>query len=400
MDRTHLILTAILLCAALPVSSAKLMASSSAQNSSPQAVVKGNTSFAVDLYHQLATTEGNLFFSPYSISSALGMTYAGARGNTAREIQEVMHFQLDQTQLHPAFNRLNQELQAAFRKTNQKLSIANGLCLTGSGVNDSFKTLLKDNYEAAIFRGKLDEINNWVKQKTEGRIEKILDVLKPNSVCVLLNAIYFKGTWESQFDKSRTHQAPFKVSSDKQVTATLMYQKSAFKVLSEEGFQAVSIPYQGKRLSMIVRLPREADGLSQLESQLTHQSLNAWLAKLQEQPAQKLRLYLPKYKLETDYDLIPPCTNLGMKDAFNANAADFSGIGGPKGELWIAQAVHKAFVEVNEEGTEAAGATAVEVITKGGRPGPEFAANHPFLFIIQDQNTNNILFMGRVVNPS
>ncbi|MCH8963893.1 MAG: serpin family protein [Planctomycetes bacterium] len=399
MKKTSVVLSAILLAATLVVLATSRAADQSA-NASVESLVKANTSFAVELYRELGTSEGNLFFSPYSISSALSMTYAGARQNTAMEMKEVLHFELDQAQLHPAFKSLNRQLVTNARKDNQKLSIANGLCLIGGNVSKEFKTLLKKNYDAELFSGGLDEINGWVKRKTEGKIEKILEALDRNSVCVLLNAIYFKGTWESQFKKARTHDAPFKVSANKQVTVPLMYQKGRFQLLQKQDFLAASIPYKGKHLSMIVLLPQDVDGLAELEKQLTEQNLQQWLAELDEAPAQEIELYLPKYKLETDYDLVPPCNALGMKDAFDTSGkADFSGMGWQKGTLWISQIKHKAFVEVNEEGTEAAAATGVEMGRTSVPRYPVFRADHPFLFMIRDNPTGSILFMGRLVDP-
>ncbi len=366
---------------------------------SSELLAKGNSSFAVNMYKQLGATDGNLFFSPYSISSALGMTYAGARGNTAREMKAALHFSLDHPELNPAFRNLNRELAASAGKTGQKLNIANGLVLTGGNVSAQYKAILKKYYEAEIFPGGLAEINGWVKRKTEGKIDRILEQLSPNSVCVLLNAIYFKGVWESQFKKSATTDAPFNVSADRQVTVSLMYQHGSFRHMAGEGFQAVSLPYKGNNLSMVVVLPNTADGLPALEKKMTDQSISAWLTGRDRQQPQKVFLYLPKFKLETGYDLTAPCEKLGMKDAFTIGRADFRGMGWPVGDLWISQIKHKAVVEVNEEGTEAAAVTAVEMATKSVRRDPVFRADHPFLFLVRDNQSGAILFMGRMVNP-
>lgn len=362
-------------------------------------IVQGNNAFALKMYRELGVSEGNLFFSPYSISSALGMTYAGARGATAKEMKSTLHFSVEQSALPPAFKRLNRELAATAKKSDQKLNIANALVLTGGDVSGEFKATLKNYFDAAIFAGGLDQINGWVKQKTEGKIETILEELDPNSVCVLLNAIYFKGIWASQFQKSSTHDASFKLSAGKQVTVPMMYQKGDFKFLEEQDFQAVSLPYRGETMSMVVFLPRTVNGLTALEKQLTDQSLTAWLAKLDVQPEQKVELFLPKFKLETRYDLKSPFTRLGMKEAFLSSKADFRGMGWPKGRLYISQIKHKAFVEVNEEGTEAAAATAVEMATKSFRKYPVIRADHPFFCLIRDHESGSILFMGRIVNP-
>ncbi|WP_367360248.1 serpin family protein [Syntrophus sp. (in: bacteria)] len=364
-------------------------------------LVKGNTAFAGKLYAELRSTEGNLFFSPFSISSAMGMTYAGARQNTAREMAEVLFFQMEPEQLPSAFRRLNCELAANACRAGQKLRIANGLCLSGGDVSRDFKTLLKENFDAELFSGGVDEINGWVREKTEGKIEKILEGLDPNSVCVLLNAVYFKGRWESRFRESDTRDAPFRVSPGHEVTVPFMFRKGDVSILRKPDFQAASIPYEGNTLSMVVLLPAEADGLGRLERRLTGENLEQWLEELDASPAGETELYLPKFKLETGYDLVPPCKALGMKDAFDASGrADFRGMGWRKGELWISQIKHRAFVEVNEEGTEAAAATAVAMVTKAIRESPVFRADHPFLFLIRDNRTGTILFLGRIVNPA
>lgn len=396
MNRLFAFLSAVLLvCSSVPCFATAKGAAAPQVDS----IVKGNSSFAAKLYSELGAGEGNLFFSPYSISSALGMTYAGARGNTAVEMKQVLHFSLDQSALHPAFKALNRELAASAGKTGQKLNIANGLVLTGGNVSPQFKAILKDNYAAQIFRGGLAEINGWVKRKTEGKIDKILEELSPNSVCVLLNAIYFKGVWESQFKKSDTHEAPFKVSAGRQLKVPLMYQEGSFRIISGQDFQAISLPYKGNNLSMVVLLPDNVEGLAALEKQVDDQKLAEWLARLDRQRPRKVFLFLPRFKLETGYDLVGPCKKMGMNDAFMAGTADFRGMGWPIGDLWISQIKHKAVVEVNEEGTEAAAATAVEMTTKSAHRDTVFRADHPFMFMIRDNNSGAILFMGRMVNP-
>jgi serpin B len=180
--------------------------------------LEGNTAFALRLYGELASKKGNLFFSPYSISSALGMTYSGARGNTAEEMKKALDFQPDQEQLPSAFKTLDDLLTSQAETDKEKLSIANGLCVTGHDVSKEFKALLKNEYEAELFRGDLHAINAWVAGKTEGKIPTILDQLDPHSVCVILNAIYFKATWVNPFKKSNTHDAHFKLSATSRVT--------------------------------------------------------------------------------------------------------------------------------------------------------------------------------------
>lgn len=402
MNRFIFMLSAAVLLALLSAPFAGLQGAPAQAQPPHESVAKGNNAFSVQLYRQLGAKEGNLFFSPYSISSALGMTYAGARGNTAKEMEEVLNFRSEQAQLHGAFKSLNKELTETAGKAGQKLKIANALVLTGGNVSNDFIDILKDSYGAEMFGGGLEVINSWVKKRTEGKIEKILEKLSPDSVCVILNAIYFKGTWDVQFKKEQTRNAPFNVSKGKQVPVSLMHQKGDLKVMEENGFQAVSIPYKGKSMSMVILLPKAVDGLPALEEKLTDRGLNEWLAILDGKRPQKVYLYLPKFKLETGYDLKSPFDRMGMKDAFREGVADFTGMGWKKGLLWIGQIKHKAFVEVNEEGTEAAAATAVEMVTKtAARPDHViFRADHPFFFIIRDNRTGTILFMGRLTEPT
>lgn len=399
MKRLIRVLSGILVSALLTAPFAASIEAFASEQSLRENVVKGNNAFAVQLYRELGTREGNLFFSPYSVSSALGMTYAGAGGNTAKEMAAVLHFDLGQRELHSAFKSLNQELASTAPKSGQKLNIANALVLTGGDVSGEFKSIVKDNYGAEIFPGDLAAINGWVEKKTEGKILNILEELSGDSVCVLLNAIYFKGIWESHFEKSFTRDAPFSVSAGTQVKVPFMHQKGDFKILEEKNFQVLSLPYKGQNLSMVILLPQAVDGLAALEKQLTIENLNKWLAKLDHEEVQKVALFLPKFKLETTYDLIPPFKSMGMHDAFKMNVADFSGMGWTKGDLLIGQIKHKAFVEVNEEGTEAAAATAVEMVLKAMPYEPVFRADHPFIFIIRDNRSGSFVFMGRMVNP-
>jgi len=394
MDRTTTILTLMCLLATLATALSK-----APENTPPDgisALVSGNNAFAVKLYGQLRDDEGNLFFSPFSVSSALGMTFSGARGNTADEMRSALELP-DGEGVHSAFGELISNLVG----TEPRLDIANALSLTGGDVSGEFKSLLAQNYHAEIFFGDLDKINEWVSDKTHGKIEKILDRLDPNSVCVILNAIYFKGDWLSPFQGHATRDAPFYIAPDDEVSVPMMFQESRFKLLEGDGFQAISLPYKGRPMSMVIFLPNERGDLAGIESKLTPQNLAKWLSEIDSHEEEKVKLYIPKFELKTDYSLVPPFKSLGMRDAFMMDVADFSGTGWPVGELWISQIKHKAFIEVNEKGTEAAAATAVEMATKAAMPQPTpiFRADHPFIFIIRDNETGSILFMGRISNP-
>lgn len=371
------------------------------------AVVKGNTAFALNLYGQLREEPGNLFLSPYSISSALAMTYAGARGRTAEQMAASLRFMLPNEQLHPTFGGLTKGLNEAGKTGDFELAVANALWgQKGEKWLPAFLALNREHYGAGLnevdFIRATEEarltINAWVEKETR---EKIKDLLKPGVLTrdtrlVLTNAIYFKGLWLAQFKKEATKDAPFHVTSDKTTTVPMMNQTGSFKYLRGDGFKALELPYHGDRLSMVVFLPEEVDGLADFEKTLTAENLAKWLPRLRKTP--NVVVGLPKFTVTAEFSLSKVLKTLGMTDAFTDGVADFSGMDGTK-NLFISAVIHKAFVDVNEEGTEAAAATAVVVgVTSVVEP-PVFRADHPFLFLIRDTVSGSILFLGRVVNP-
>ena len=373
-----------------------------------QNLVDGNTTFALDLYNSLREQEGNLFFSPYSISTALAMTYAGARGVTEKQMAGVLNFTGDQDQLHSVFAHLQTQLNAEQEKGDIQLNVANALWPEKeySFLRD-FLDLTNKHYKASLisvdFKNTPEQariqINKWVEQKTNN---KIRDLIKPgilNSLTrlVLTNAIYFKGDWAIPFKERSTHDAPFWLSNDKSVTVPLMSQEEDFRYGKNESMQLLELPYAGDNLSMIVLLPNEVDGLPALEAALTQDNLASWLKLLKKR---ELRVFLPKFKMTAEFSLAHTLDAMGMPDAFTPNIADFSGMTGTK-ELFISAVVHKAFVDVNEEGTEAAAATAVVMqLLSYSDPPPEFRADHPFLFLIRHNPSGSILFLGRIINDT
>ncbi|KPJ51062.1 MAG: hypothetical protein AMJ41_00345 [candidate division Zixibacteria bacterium DG_27] len=373
--------------------------------SDKEIVVKGNNAFALDLYAQLKKEQGNLFFSPFSISTALGMTYAGARGNTERQMAEVLHFELGQEGLHPAFRELFMELNSRPGGRRYELSVANALWgQKGYRFLEEFRELVRKNYGGGLNQVDFVKaretarrtINTWVEGETRG---KITDLLKPGIInswtrLVLTNAIYFKGYWASRFKEELTQEAPFTLVTGGKVNVPMMHLNGEFRYMEMDDLQALELPYLGGDLSMVVFLPKETDGIRNFEPSLTAGSLKKWLVRFREQ---EVLVALPKFKMTCDFRLDQALKSMGMTDAFEE--ADFSGMTGRK-ELFIAAVVHKAFVEVNEEGTEAAAATAV-VMEKGavGQRPPVFRADHPFLFLIRDLRSNSILFLGRVMDP-
>jgi serpin B len=386
-----------------------------------------NNACAVDLYGRLARQPGNLFFSPYSISSALAMTYAGARGQTAAQMARSLHFSLPDEQLHAAFGTLLADWTAggAGAKRPYTLDINNAVWgQKGMQYTPGFTQLLEKYYGVELRDGNFisaadqarGDINNWADQKTHGQIPDAMPpgVLNDRTRLVLVNSIYFKGDWAEQFKKDQTHDQPFYLDGQNQMQAPLMYHEflqspergrvesaGDCRGMENDQLQMVELSYVGDKLSMIVLLPRKTDGLSELESKLTDQNLAAWIGQLHNCWAQ---VYLPKFKMETNYDLVEPLQLMGMTYAFDGRSADFSGMAAIK-TLHITDVIHKAKVDVDEEGTEAAAVTEVTMgITILARPiTPQqpmvFRADHPFVFLIRDRDSGAILFMGRVARP-
>jgi len=370
-------------------------------------LVKGNTAFALDLYSALHKQEGNLFFSPYSISTALGMTYAGARGNTREQMAKALTFTLQQNELHGAFARLQAQLNTEQGTGGIELTVANALWAEKQySFLEDFIQSTSENYGAPLnrvdFTNTPEEtrtrINAWVAQKTNDKIKELIQpgVLNTLTRLVLTNAIYFKGTWSHQFTESETKDDRFWLSRDKALTVPLMTQKGDFSYGKNEDMQLLALPYAGGNLSMIVLLPNEVDGLSKLEATLTEERLASWLALLR---MREVRVFLPKLTMTSEFNLKKILSAMGMPDAFSPQA-DFSGMTGNR-DMYINAVIHKACVDVNEEGTEAAAATAVTMrFTSAGIPPPEFRADHPFLFLIRHNPSESILFLGRVADPA
>jgi serpin B len=404
------VLQSLIACLFLQAAVAAAQSSSAAAADQP-AVVEGNNAFAVELYGQLRNQSGNLFFSPESVSTALAMCYAGARGDTAAEMAKTLHFTLPPDRLHPAMGAVLGDLNAPH--DGYQLRVANALWAEKDYVFlDGFLKLTANDYAAGFnpvdFKSAPEAarltINQWVEQKTDGKIKDLLQpgVLTPDTRLVLTNAIYFKGDWETPFDREFTEDEDFHLSPSQSVKAPLMHRSSSFNYFNGGTFQVLEIPYKNYALSMIIFLPNEASGLPALERSLTASSVRQWLGQLA--PASKVILTMPKFTMTQQFGLRDTLGTMGMPQAFEENAADFSGMTGSR-ELSISAVIHKAFIDVNEEGTEAAAATAVEMMEMAaqrpeGPPPIVFRADHPFLFLIHDNRTGAILFMGRLTDPT
>ena len=371
-------------------------------------VVMGNSTFAFELYAQLQKT-GNLFFSPYSISTALAMTYAGALENTAAQMSQVLHFDADQSRFHPAFSDLQKQVNATQQKGDIALNLANGLWVDASfPLVETSLDLVKSHYRSALnlvdFKTAYEvvrlKINAWVEKETNNKIKNLLKqgVVDSLTRLILVNAIYFKGNWASQFDERDTQDTPFWITATETVDVPMMSQQgNAFKYM--EGYhniQMLELPYKGNEMSMIFLLPEKRDGLAELENWLSVNMLEmlkvleTWLVSSRKE---EVEVFLPKFKITTEFELSKILAAMGMPDAFGLDTANlFSG-------LFISAVIHKAFVEVNEEGTEASAATAVLNAELSLSLTPTFCADHPFLFLIYHHPSKSILFLGRVVNP-
>lgn len=374
-----------------------------------ETLVDGNTAFALDLYRKLSTAEGNLFFSPHSISTALAMTYAGARGETEKQMAATLRFALEQKDLHAAFAELESILNKIQEGGQISLNVANSLWPQKDyPFLEDYLTLVRNHYGVSITavdyktaaEAARKMINRWVEDKTHYKIKDLLQpgVLDPLTRLVLVNAIYFKGNWESRFQTKNTKDGPFHTAPGVTVVAPLMTQQEKFRYADFDSLQVLELPYVGKELSMLVLLPAEVGGLKELEAQLTPEKVKEWESALNQR---EVVVFLPRFKMTSMFRLDDTLSMMGMPDAFSQSQADFSGMDGRKGWLYIGAVIHKGFVEVNEEGTEAAAATAVGIRAMSmPAPPPVFRADRPFLFLIKENQTGSILFMGRVTDPT
>ena len=385
------------------------MPAEAADGSEIEAVVDGNTAFALDLYSRLKDEDGNLFFSPYSISVALAMTYAGARENTAQQMSQTLRFSLDPQRLHPAFGKLEERLEALQEEGNVQLEIANSLWPHKSyPILEEYIGLVKKYYGvkitpldyAADTEAARRIINEWVEEKTKDKIKDMIGpgVLDALTRLVLVNAIYFKGNWADQFEEELTKDAPFHPLSGESIEVPMMKQQETFGYAEHEDLQILQMPYAGDEMSMLVLLPKNMDGLANLQSVLSKENLEKWIKSIRKK---EVLVFLPKFKVTSQFRLDEALASMGMSDAFSPEKADLSGIDGEPHRLYIGAVIHKAFVDVNEEGTEAAASTAVGfALASMPEPVPTFRADHPFIFMIRDNNTGSILFMGRIVDPA
>ena len=389
-----------------------------------ETIAESGNAFAVDMYKRLAGTEGNLFFSPTSIQTALAMTYAGARGDTAAQMETALHLPEDADDVHADFAKLIADLNEQRRVTTwtekdgkvergtkpaYELHLANALWgQERYPFKDEFLALTGECYDAALhevdFAASAEArktINTWVEKQTNDKITDLIPagVLIELTRLVLTNAVYFKSDWAEQFEERATKDGDWHVSAAESYETPMMHQQEQFGYAEMESLQALSLPYKADELDMVILLPRERDGLGELEKGLTGEKLAGWLDALERK---EVRVTMPKWKFTSRFGLKDVLSSMGMPAAFNRDKANFTGIADVE-KLWIDAVLHKAYVAVDEDGTEAAAATAVVMRAEAITPEPPevkvFTADHPFLFLIRHKDTGAILFMGRVAKP-
>lgn len=374
-------------------------------------IAESNNAFALELYNKLKSPNNNLFISPLSIFTAITMVYAGARGATEEEIKNTLHLMIQQRRLPLEIKNLVDNL---LNVENTEINIANSVWTDNEyELLETYTYIIEENYDGELYKedfGKVqetcDKINSWVNEKTK---EKISDILSPSTLemgikLILINAIYFNGTWEKTFKEDNTNEAPFYLLSGKIAPVPLMFQQESFSYFETETFQVLKLDYEGgvvfgipKNYEMLIYLPKEREGLENMEKDLTIKDIKSHLEQLE---SREVKVYIPKLKIETTYELAEYMKQLGMQNSFTAEA-DFTGIA--KISPIISEIIHKAFVDINEEGTEAAAATMITMAPKGmpvHREIPIFKADHPFLFLIQESETKTIMFLGRVLQPT
>ncbi len=386
-------------------------------------IAAGINKFGFDLFRELSESNDFLIFSPYSISSAMAMCYAGARENTAAEMNRVMHFNPDQELFHPAFGYLHElMLKGSFTKENE-LRVANALWAQDDiPLLDKFCKTATSRYSAKVqnvsFKRSRDVeesrllINKWVEEQT---MDKITELIKPDALStrtrlVLTNAIYFRGDWLYPFNQNRTSQGEFRTADNQLVTASFMNQQKPFLYYADDDFQAIEMPYKGKDLAMLIILPKELLGIQQAMTRLNEKKFSTIRNHMdrvtyngttkQSENRTEVSISLPKFTSSAEFVLNDALKNMGMTEAFN-QLADFSGMS-ENNELFISVVVHKTYIDVNEAGTEAAAATGVGMALKSGYVAEPkvFTADHPFFYTIYHKESGAIIFAGWLENPA
>jgi serpin B len=373
--------------------------------------VESANRFAFDVYQRLRIRDGNLFFSPVSFSVALAMTYAGAAGRTESEMAKAFHFEGSKVDLHRGMGALLASWRVKGKNPGFRLDVANRLWVQqGERFQDAFVRITRVNYGAELgrvdFRDQPEQarraMNEWVEVRTDKRIKDLAPSAATikNTRLLLTNAVYFKGDWTYPFDQKRTKEADFHVTADQSTRVPFMHIERDLHYDSIEGLQVVELPYGERSLSMILLLPDRIDGLGELEAKLTASDVERWTTIGATEP---VIVDIPRFKATSQFEMTSVLKSMGMVSAFDPSTADFSGMSNDR-NLFVSAVIHKAAVEVNEEGTEASAATGVTMSTKAIFAKPRtpavFRANHPFLFLIRDNRNGSVVFIGRMIKPA
>lgn len=365
-----------------------------------------NRAFGIDLYRQLAAKPGNLILSPISLAGAFGPVAAGAQGETREAIGRVLRFPASDAELHPRLGGLLRALES--QSEGARVSIANALWLMqGYALKPAFVEVARTNYDAEVesldFRNgaaSAGRINAWVERETNNRIRNLID---PGSLDVLTrvvvtNAVHFLGDWAQPFNSARTRPEPFHLADGDTRNVPMMSSNRHTRYTQAGPVELLELPYKGGRLAMVVILPKERGGLAAIEANLTDGQLDSWLQQLDSDGGRGMLVQIPKVQIEGSYQLNAPLKAMGMAVAFDSRRANFRGIAENE-QLFISQVVHKTFLRVDERGTEAGAATAVEIQAESSAEPPTFRADHPFLLLIRDKPTGAVLFLGRIAAP-
>jgi len=371
------------------------------------AVMRGGTEFARHVYSDLAVREQRSFvFSPLGLYIALSMTHAGAGGRTEAEMGAVLgFFRNSRIRLHAAMAPLLQVLDRPSSRGSTELLIAKGLWpQVGYPVLEDFRSFLRTGYNAEVHpvdyrqveQAQL-QINKWAAENTAGEIQDFVgsDVLDVDTRLLAVNAIYFKGTWATQFDRTLTATRPFWVTENRSVSVDMMNQTADVGYVEVDNLKVLELGYLGS-LSMVFVLPNEQDGLAKCERDLTAKKLGTWIRMV---VRRRVHVSVPKLRIESKFYLRESLISMGMKDAFDISRADFSRMVAPGSPFFLTEVIQKAFVEINEDGAQAAAVSASIARTRSAFPIPSFCADHPFLLLIRDQRTGMICFLGRFVLP-
>lgn len=382
----------------LPVLLASALLAAAPPMEEPRALSDANTRLAWELHRAAAGADGNAFTSPLGIGTAMGMASQGARGQTLADLRRVLRQPLPEDRQHAATGELARALAKRATADGQELAIANALALVGKDLDAGYREAVARDYAAEIFRGDVEVVNRWVSDRTRGMIPKLVDQLPGRTAAVILNAIYFKGTWAKGFSAESTRAGDFRLASGEVRKLPLMHQEARLPYAEVGGFRRLTIAYQGGDLAMDLFLPAGGKTLAQAEARLTADAFATLVAA----PAREVQasVVLPRFRLATEYLLKGAFAKLGLTSPFSPLSADFTGMGGAKGDLWVDEVIHKAVVEVDETGTKAAAVTGIVMRTTAFRPDDmpvAFHCDQPFLLVIRSGPT--ILFLGRVSDP-